>query len=88
LQNSTFSSAGGRETLFFPTPKTGGAIFAQRREEDADLSVILSYPGHSSSTDFFRRSRQRNHRNNAETRRNIGRDKSRWAQLPAFSLYS
>ena len=31
---------------------------------------------------------QRNHRNNAETRRNIGGDKSRQAQLPAFSLYS
>jgi hypothetical protein len=31
--------------------------------------------------------RQRNHRNNAETKRNIGRDKSRRLQLPAFSLY-
>jgi len=58
-------------------PKTGGAILVQRRKEDADLSVIPSYPGHSSST-----------RNNAETRRNIGRGKSRRAQLPALSLYS
>jgi hypothetical protein len=32
--------------------------------------------------------RQRNHHNNAETRRNIGGDKSRRAQLPAFSLYT
>jgi hypothetical protein len=32
--------------------------------------------------------RQRNHRNNAETRRNIGGDKSRRAQLPAFPLYT
>jgi hypothetical protein len=36
-------------------PKTGGAILAQPREEDADLSVIGSYPGHRSSTDFFGR---------------------------------
>ena len=32
--------------------------------------------------------RQRNHRDNAETRRNIGRDASRRVQLPAFSLYN
>ncbi len=32
--------------------------------------------------------RQRNHRNNAETRQKIGRDKSQRAQLPVFSLYS
>ena len=32
--------------------------------------------------------RQRNHRDNAETRRNIGRDASRRVQLPAFSLFN
>ncbi len=32
--------------------------------------------------------RQRNHRNNAETKRNIGRDKSQRVQLPAFLLYT
>jgi len=32
--------------------------------------------------------RQRNHRNNAKTRRNIGRDASRRVQLPAFSLFN
>jgi hypothetical protein len=32
--------------------------------------------------------RQRNHRNNAETRRNIGHDASRRVQLPAFSLFN
>jgi hypothetical protein len=32
--------------------------------------------------------RQRNHRDNAETQRNIGRDTSRRVQLPAFSLYA
>jgi hypothetical protein len=32
--------------------------------------------------------RQRNHRDNAETQRNIRRDKSRWVQLPAFYLYA
>ncbi len=32
--------------------------------------------------------RQRNHRNNAKAKRNIGRDKSQRAQLPAFSLYT
>jgi hypothetical protein len=31
---------------------------------------------------------QRNHRDNAKTRRNIGRDTSQWVQLPAFSLYN
>ncbi len=31
---------------------------------------------------------QRNHRNNAETKRNIGRNKSQRVQLPAFSLYT
>jgi hypothetical protein len=31
---------------------------------------------------------QRNHRDNAETRRNIGRDTSRRVQLPAFSLFN
>ncbi len=31
---------------------------------------------------------QHNHCNNAETKRNIGRDKSRRVQLPAFSLYT
>ena len=34
------------------------------------------------------RQRQRNHRDNAETRRNIGRDASRRVQLPAFSLFN
>ena len=32
--------------------------------------------------------RQRNYHNNAELRRNIGRDASRWVQLPAFSLFN
>jgi hypothetical protein len=32
--------------------------------------------------------RQRNHRNNAKTKRNTGCDKSRQVQLPAFSLYT
>jgi hypothetical protein len=32
--------------------------------------------------------RQRNHRDNAKTRRNIGRDTSRWVQLPAISLFN
>jgi hypothetical protein len=32
--------------------------------------------------------RQRNHQDNAKTRRNIGRDTSRWVQPPAFSLYA
>ena len=32
--------------------------------------------------------RQRNHRDNAETRKNIGRDASRRVQLPAFSLFN
>jgi hypothetical protein len=32
--------------------------------------------------------RQRNHRDNAKTRRNIGRDASRRVQLPAFSLFN
>jgi hypothetical protein len=32
--------------------------------------------------------RQRNHRNNAETRRNIGRNASRQEQLPAFSHFN
>ncbi len=32
--------------------------------------------------------RQGNHRDNTETRRNIGRDTSRWVQLPAFSLFN
>ena len=32
--------------------------------------------------------RQRNHPNNTETRRNIGGNRSRHAQLPAFSLYN
>ena len=32
--------------------------------------------------------RQRNHRDNPETRRNIGRDASRRVQLPAFSLFN
>jgi hypothetical protein len=32
--------------------------------------------------------RQRNHRDNAETRRNIGRDASRRVRLPAFSLFN
>jgi hypothetical protein len=32
--------------------------------------------------------RQRNHRYNAKTRRNIGRDASRRVQLPAFSLFN
>ena len=31
--------------------------------------------------------RQRNHPDNAETRRNVGGDKSRQARLPAFSLF-
>ena len=31
--------------------------------------------------------RQRNHQDNAETRRNIGGDKSRRVQLPSFSLF-
>jgi hypothetical protein len=32
--------------------------------------------------------RQRNHRDNAKTRRNIGPDVSRRVQLPAFSLFN
>ena len=36
-------------------PKIGGAILAQRCEEDTDLLVFLSYPGHCSSTNIFRR---------------------------------
>ncbi len=32
--------------------------------------------------------RQRNHCNNAETRNNIGCDRSRWVQLLAFSLFN
>mmetsp|Transcript_34825 Transcript_34825/g.62694 ORF Transcript_34825/g.62694 Transcript_34825/m.62694 type:complete len:106 (+) Transcript_34825:350-667(+) len=32
--------------------------------------------------------RQRNHPDNAETRRNIGGNSSRQAQLPAFSLFN
>ena len=32
--------------------------------------------------------RQRNHPDNAETRRNIGGDSARQVRLPAFSLYS
>jgi hypothetical protein len=35
--------------------KTGGAILVQRRKEEADLSVFLSYPRHRSSTNIFRR---------------------------------
>jgi hypothetical protein len=31
---------------------------------------------------------QRNHWDNAKTRRNIGRDTSRWVQFPAFSLFN
>ncbi len=31
---------------------------------------------------------QCNHHNNAKTKRNIGRKKSRWVQLPAFLLYT
>jgi hypothetical protein len=32
--------------------------------------------------------RQRNLQNNAETRTNVGLDKSRWVQLPIFFLYA
>jgi hypothetical protein len=37
---------------------------------------------------LFEDPRQRNHRDNAETRRSIGCDASRRLQLPAFSLFN
>ena len=41
--------------FFLLQPKTGGAILAQRCEEDADLLIFPSYPGHCSPTNIFRR---------------------------------
>jgi len=72
--------------LFAIYSQAGKTILEGRCTENANTSIVPTIPDIAPQVVPNKDPQQRNHRDSAEMRRNIGRDASRRVQRPAFSL--